>query len=186
MSDFSSCINGNKPNTSTDFYVNNIYAKSNVYSNGKSIGFDPNILKGDVNFYNNSDESKVSTITENSDGDLTIYNNNKGKVCIKNVSMIELEGKTHVNELYFNNVLTTNYTVINSDGALTDNLLINTAPNGQVLINSNQVQVCISGNTLSRPLSPIPPNGFMYFDTDLGIPIWWNDIRYVNALGTGV
>lgn len=39
-----------------------------------------------------------------------------------------------------------------------------------------------SGATLARPETPIL--GQMYFDTDLGIPIWWNGTIWVNATGT--
>lgn len=38
-----------------------------------------------------------------------------------------------------------------------------------------------SGTTLLRPVSPAI--GQMYFDTDLGIPIWWNGFFWVDALG---
>ena len=40
----------------------------------------------------------------------------------------------------------------------------------------------LSGATLDRPESP--EVGYMYFDTDLGIPIWWNGALWVNASGT--
>ena len=83
--------------------------------------------------------------------------------------------------LYFNNVLTSNYSVINSDGMVSDNLLINTQGTGQVLINNNQIQTCVNGDSASRPLSP--PAGFQYFDTTLGYPVWYNGSVYVNALG---
>lgn len=39
-----------------------------------------------------------------------------------------------------------------------------------------------SGDTASRPSSP--GIGLMYFDTDLGIPIWWNGNGWVDATGT--
>lgn len=44
-----------------------------------------------------------------------------------------------------------------------------------------------SGNTASRPAIPADiDTGGMYFDTDLGIPIWSNGAIYVDAAGAGV
>lgn len=39
----------------------------------------------------------------------------------------------------------------------------------------------LSGNTASRPLTPVL--GEMYFDTDLGLAIWWNGAAWVSAAG---
>lgn len=41
-----------------------------------------------------------------------------------------------------------------------------------------------SGTTANRPTSV--PTGYMYFDTDLGKPIWWNGTGWVDATGTAV
>lgn len=40
------------------------------------------------------------------------------------------------------------------------------------------------GTTAARPTTR--STGYMYFDTTLGIPIWWNGSAWVNASGTGV
>jgi len=42
-----------------------------------------------------------------------------------------------------------------------------------------------SGATADRPLAGLQIGQF-YFDTTLGIPIWWNDPDWVNASGTPV
>ena len=39
-----------------------------------------------------------------------------------------------------------------------------------------------SGATGSRPV--VTTAGYMYFDTDLGQPIWWDGTQYVDATGT--
>jgi len=39
------------------------------------------------------------------------------------------------------------------------------------------------GETSARPLAP-PFVGYPYFDTTLGIPIWWNGTGWVDATGT--
>lgn len=41
-----------------------------------------------------------------------------------------------------------------------------------------------SGDTLSRPSTPNA--GQIYFDTDLGIPIWYNGTNWVDATGATV
>jgi len=41
-----------------------------------------------------------------------------------------------------------------------------------------------NGASTARPASP--PVGYMYFDTDLGKPIWWNGTGWVDATGTAV
>jgi hypothetical protein len=46
-----------------------------------------------------------------------------------------------------------------------------------------------SGTTANRPLNTNTPKlqtGLYYFDTTLGIPIWWNGTNWVNASGTVV
>jgi hypothetical protein len=43
------------------------------------------------------------------------------------------------------------------------------------------VQKIQAGATASRPVTPTL--GEMYFDTDLGLPIWWNGTYWVDALG---
>jgi hypothetical protein len=47
----------------------------------------------------------------------------------------------------------------------------------------------LSGTTANRPLESIQapiPVGQTYFDTTLGIPIWWNGTVWKNASGTTV
>lgn len=40
----------------------------------------------------------------------------------------------------------------------------------------------LTGNTASRPASPA--TGYIYFDTTLGLPVWWNGAAWVDATGT--
>jgi hypothetical protein len=42
-----------------------------------------------------------------------------------------------------------------------------------------------SGTTALRPTANLQIGQF-YFDTTLGIPIWWNSVHWVNASGTTV
>ncbi len=41
-----------------------------------------------------------------------------------------------------------------------------------------------SGTTTNRPTTVV--QGYQYFDTDLGHPIWWNGSNWVNASGSNV
>jgi hypothetical protein len=57
---------------------------------------------------------------------------------------------------------------------------------------NNQIQQAIitlstpsAGDTASRPSTDLLV-GQQYFDTDLGIPIWWNGTDWVDATGTVV
>ena len=46
-----------------------------------------------------------------------------------------------------------------------------------------------SGVTGNRPVSTLQtpvPVGYLYYDTTLGIPIWWNGSNWKNASGTTV
>ena len=46
-----------------------------------------------------------------------------------------------------------------------------------------------AGTTANRPVNTNIPKlqtGLYYFDTTLGIPIWWNGAHWVNASGTTV
>lgn len=57
----------------------------------------------------------------------------------------------------------------------------------QALLDILKRRVTGSGNTASRPAIPADiDTGGMYFDTDLGIPIWSNGAIYVDAAGVGV
>jgi hypothetical protein len=54
---------------------------------------------------------------------------------------------------------------------------------------SQAVATPASGTTANRPVSvPRAPLaiGQYYFDTTLGIPIWWNGTNWINASGTVV
>jgi hypothetical protein len=54
---------------------------------------------------------------------------------------------------------------------------------------SQAVVIPSSGITANRPVntgSPKLPTGLFYFDTTLGLPIWWNGTNWVNASGTVV
>jgi hypothetical protein len=42
------------------------------------------------------------------------------------------------------------------------------------------------GTTAERPVLSANYAGTQYFDTTLGIPIWWNGTAWVNAAGAGV
>jgi len=42
-----------------------------------------------------------------------------------------------------------------------------------------------SGTTAGRPVTNLKV-GQYYFDTSLGLPIWWNSSIWINAAGTGV
>lgn len=42
----------------------------------------------------------------------------------------------------------------------------------------------LSGNTAGRPVTH--PTGTIYFDTTLGIPVWWDGAQWVDATGTPV
>ena len=41
-----------------------------------------------------------------------------------------------------------------------------------------------SGITSDRPLSTYIMSGYNYFDTTLGLPIWWNGVNWINSVGT--
>jgi hypothetical protein len=41
----------------------------------------------------------------------------------------------------------------------------------------------LQGTTLERPVFPVPLIGFVYFDTTVGFPIWWDGAIWVDAAG---
>jgi hypothetical protein len=52
--------------------------------------------------------------------------------------------------------------------------------------NSTQgIIIPLAGTKLQRPVENISV-GQQYFDTTLGIPIWWNGVHWINASGTTV
>lgn len=60
---------------------------------------------------------------------------------------------------------------------------------GQIDNSTQALTVPNSGTTANRPVNTSTPKlqtGLFYFDTTLGIPIWWNGTNWVNASGTTV
>lgn len=57
--------------------------------------------------------------------------------------------------------------------------------NGQTLEALNTLSTPSAGDTASRPITGLQVGQF-YFDTTLGIPIWWNGTDWVDATGTVV
>jgi hypothetical protein len=55
----------------------------------------------------------------------------------------------------------------------------------QVSNNINLLALPSTGNTASRPVNKVNI-GQQYFDTTLGVPIWWNGSAWVNASGAVV
>ena len=55
----------------------------------------------------------------------------------------------------------------------------------QVSNNINLLAVPSAGNTASRPINKVSV-GQIYFDTTLGLPIWWNGTDWIDAAGTVV
>jgi hypothetical protein len=75
----------------------------------------------------------------------------------------------------------TNYTLANLTAGAGITI---TNASGAITIASTGVQ---AGNTASRPGGLAAANvGRTYFDTTLGIPIWWNGAAWVNASGSVV
>lgn len=56
---------------------------------------------------------------------------------------------------------------------------------GQVDNFTQAIAIPSSGTTALRPTANLQIGQF-YFDTTLGIPIWWNSAHWVNASGTTV
>jgi len=56
---------------------------------------------------------------------------------------------------------------------------------GQVDNFTQAIAIPNSGTTALRPTANLQIGQF-YFDTTLGIPIWWNSAHWVNASGTTV
>ena len=52
------------------------------------------------------------------------------------------------------------------------------------LIVAVETNAVVSGSTANRPVNQT--KGFLYFDTTLGRPIWWNASVWVDATGTPV
>jgi len=57
--------------------------------------------------------------------------------------------------------------------------------NGQTLEAFNTLSIPSAGDTASRPSTNLLV-GQQYFDTTLGIPIWWNGTDWIDATGTVV
>jgi len=162
----SSTFNGpiNMNNGLSSFYIS-IEAATNIasFNNAASYTFSANINTGGSIYGSAGIGGAQLTVDGPSNLNSSVYVNNDSG-------------------LFFNNVTTTNNAVINSSGLISDDLLINTAgTTSTLLLNGNQVQTTISGTTLARPL--MQRVGYMYFDTNLGFPIWFDGVNYVNALG---
>ena len=63
--------------------------------------------------------------------------------------------------------------------------LVTTSITNNYTWDSNEIPIVLRGDTASRP-SANKYIGLQYFDTTLGIPIWWNGTIWVNASGTQV
>lgn len=62
-----------------------------------------------------------------------------------------------------------------------------TTEDGVPVSNSNPLPVAIQGGSGSTEDRPSTPNvGQFYFDTDLGIPIWYDGENWVDSSGTTV
>ena len=55
----------------------------------------------------------------------------------------------------------------------------------RVSTNINVLSVPAAGDTASRPINKVGV-GQLYFDTTLGLPIWWNGTDWIDAAGTVV
>lgn len=53
------------------------------------------------------------------------------------------------------------------------------------LVNQQRWLIPLGGDTANRPTGVLP-TGYPYFDTDLGLPIWWNGSAWQDAAGNPV
>lgn len=71
------------------------------------------------------------------------------------------------------------------DIATDDGIILWDEDNGYPVVSKNgeyaRITLAQSGLTANRPT--VRPVGFEYFDTTLGIPIWWDGTNWVNASG---
>jgi len=71
---------------------------------------------------------------------------------------------------------------IDASGSLIRNL--GTPLTGSDAATAKYADVFPTGSTVSRPSGPV--TGQRFFDTTLGLPIWWNGTAWINAAGTTV
>lgn len=69
---------------------------------------------------------------------------------------------------------------IDASGSLIRNLA--TPLTGSDAATAKYADVFPTGSTVSRPSGPV--TGQRFFDTTLGLPIWWNGTNWINAAGT--
>jgi hypothetical protein len=62
--------------------------------------------------------------------------------------------------------------------------VVNAHPSAGVILVLPTLRTTASGTTANRPATVIV--GFLYFDTTLGIPVFWNGANWVNASGAVV
>lgn len=70
----------------------------------------------------------------------------------------------------------------NKSSAFTDRKLTDTPTDNLSVVNRRYVNM--NGTTTNRPTSSIL--GQYYFDTTLGIPVWWDGSSFVDATGNPV
>ncbi|MDO3391558.1 glycosyl hydrolase family 28-related protein [Bacteroides sp. ET489] len=75
------------------------------------------------------------------------------------------------NEYYVSFILTDDYTLIS---------------NKTIEVATNENKLLFSGNNDGRPSLGSNNNGYQYYNTDLGKPIWWNGSKWIDATGTEV
>jgi galactokinase len=61
---------------------------------------------------------------------------------------------------------------------------INLQVNAALATKANASTVATAGTTAARPVGA--PLGWAYFDTTIGVPIWWNGSGWVNSTGGAV
>jgi hypothetical protein len=82
-------------------------------------------------------------------------------------------------------ILTTNYTETSSTVVtFVDGLNVGDLVQFTTVVSTN-VNPTNAGTTAQRPVSGLVP-GLQFYDTTLGIPIWWNGTVWKNAAGTTV
>lgn len=155
-------------------------------------------LKGDLNIYNSSNDTLVTTISENIDGDLIVYNNNGGQVNIQNASLIGLQSETHIinGSLYIDKADKTWHMSVDentgqalfngaSSYGFDNNILTSGSVSSDLDMMSAGYQVQNCNNGVDRPSSPVV--GQMFWDSNINLPIWWSNLMaWVNALGVAV
>lgn len=83
---------------------------------------------------------------------------------------------------------TTLYSILDATGSLGDQSAFFAGTLLENRISSSNLVNWANGTTAARPAGPSYPPvvGQVYFDTDLGIPIWWDGAAWVDATGAAV